>query len=112
MHRLPTTAVSPERPELIAQGQTLFQSDEVGCTECHAGPQLTLNYSTDVGTGGELQVPPLVGVGSRGPWMHTGCAETLHERFDPACGGGDQHGRTSHLTPEEIDALVAFLQTL
>jgi hypothetical protein len=63
----------------------------------------------DVGTGGAFQAPSLVGVGARLPLMHDGCADTLRERFDPACGG-DAHGPA--LSDEEVDALVAYLETL
>jgi hypothetical protein len=65
-----------------------------------------------VGTGGRVQVPSLVGVAFRGPFMHTGCANTLADRFDPRCGGGDAHGRTSQLNPGELRDLVSYLQTL
>jgi len=44
--------------------------------------------------------------------MHDGCAATLADRFDPACGGGDLHGKTSHLTPAETGDLVAYLKSL
>jgi hypothetical protein len=43
--------------------------------------------------------------------MHDGCAATLHERFNPACGGNN-HGATSQLTAGQIDDLVAYLNTL
>jgi len=64
-----------------------------------------------VGTGGEFQVPPLLGVGDRAPYLHDGCAPTLRDRFGP-CGGGDEHGHTSHLGPADLDDLVAYLSTL
>jgi hypothetical protein len=44
--------------------------------------------------------------------MHTGCAPTLRDRFDPLCGGGDRHGKTSHLRETQLDDLIAFLRTL
>jgi hypothetical protein len=44
--------------------------------------------------------------------MHTGCAATLLDRFTPACGGGDTHGHTSQLTSDQLDDLVAYLETL
>ena len=44
--------------------------------------------------------------------MHDGCAATLRDRFNPACGGGDRHGVTSQLSSAQIDDLVAYLQTL
>ena len=65
-----------------------------------------------MGTGGLFEVPSLRGVGLRLPLLHNGCADTLEERFDPACGGGDQHGTTSQLSATEIADLVAYLGSL
>jgi cytochrome c peroxidase len=65
----------------------------------------------DVGTGKPYQVPSLRGLAARAPYMHDGCAATLHDRFGP-CGGGDRHGVTSALTTDQIDDLVAYLETL
>jgi cytochrome c553 len=49
----------------------------------------------------------------RTPLMHDGCASTLVERFtNAACGGGDNHGKTSQLSEEEIRDLSAYLETL
>jgi mono/diheme cytochrome c family protein len=96
----------------VARGRSLFESAGTNCSSCHAGAKLTNNESHDVGTGGLFQVPSLVGVGSRAPFMHNGCASTLHERFSPACGGGDLHGVTSALLPSQIDDLVAYLESL
>jgi hypothetical protein len=73
---------------------------------------LTDNRSYDVGTGLTLQVPSLVGVSYRLPVMHDGCAKTLADRFDPACGGGDRHGRTSQLSDPQVGDLIAYLQSL
>jgi cytochrome c peroxidase len=64
-----------------------------------------------VNTGGSFQVPSLLGIAWRAPYMHQGCAATLDERFG-FCGGGDGHGTTSHLTPEQLSDLVAYLETL
>jgi mono/diheme cytochrome c family protein len=106
------TAPRAANDEAALRGQHLFESKEVGCTGCHNGLKLTDNRTMDVGTGEPMQVPSLVGIAYRAPFIHTGCAKTLHERFDPACGGGDKHGKTSHLTSAEIDDLVAYLETL
>jgi len=57
-------------------------------------------------------VPSLVGLANHAPFMHTGCAKTLADRFAPACGGGDLHGVTSGLAASEIADLVTYLQTL
>jgi cytochrome c peroxidase len=98
------------------RGHELFSSREVGCMNCHSGAKLTDNGTVDVGTGqrGEsFQVPSLIAIGYRAPFIHTGCAETLRDRFtNPACGGGDTHGKTSQLNDSQIDDLVAYLETL
>jgi hypothetical protein len=96
------------------RGKQLFESESVGCAECHAGTKLTNNQSFDVGTNDDvlLQVPSLVGIGYRAPFMHDGCAPTLAARFDPTCGGGENHGRTKDLTPAQIGDLVAYLESL
>ena len=93
------------------RGGALF-AGEAECAKCHSGPKLTNNQTVDVGTGLPLQVPSLVGVAHRGPWLHTGCAATLRARFDAACGGGDAHGHTLQLTAPQVDDLVAYLETL
>jgi mono/diheme cytochrome c family protein len=96
----------------VARGKALFESPTTQCASCHSGDRFTNNTTVDVGTGGKLQVPSLTGLSVRGPWMHTGCAKTLLDRFTPSCGGGDLHGVTSQLSPAEIDDLLAYLKTL
>ncbi|HKO95150.1 MAG TPA: cytochrome-c peroxidase, partial [Polyangiaceae bacterium] len=66
----------------------------------------------DVGTGGSFQVPGLLGLALRPPYMHSGCAKTLLERFQPECGGGDAHGKTSQLSEAQKLDLVAYLSSL
>ncbi len=95
----------------VARGQALFQDPAHGCAICHAGPHMTNNQTVDVGTGGRFQVPSLIGIANRAPYMHDGCAATLADRFG-ACGGGDQHGITSTLSPADVSDLVAYLKTL
>jgi mono/diheme cytochrome c family protein len=94
------------------RGKALFESESVGCATCHNGEKFTNNETVDVGTGSLLQVPSLVGIAYRAPFIHTGCAPTLRDRFDPACGGGDKHGHTSDLSEDEIGDLIAYLETL
>lgn len=96
--------------DAVARGHELFVG-AAECGKCHDGVKLTNNQTVDVGTGLPLQVPSLIGVGHRGPWIHTGCAKTLQQRFDPACGG-NQHGKTAQLTAVQIDDLVAYLESL
>ena len=94
----------------VARGHALFEG-AAECSTCHTGAKLTNNKTVDVGTGLALQVPSLVGVAYRGPWIHTGCATTLRDRFNPECGG-DKHGNTAQLDDAQIDDLVAYLETL
>ena len=92
------------------RGRDLF-AGAAGCVTCHSGRRFTNNATVDVGTGGVFQVPSLVGVAHRAPFLHTGCAATLADRFG-SCGGGDNHGATSGLGAADIADLVAFLSTL
>jgi hypothetical protein len=101
----------PAVPAAVERGRALFQSATLGCSACHAGPRLTNNLSIDVGTGLKAQVPSLRGVAWRAPFLHTGCAPTLADRFGP-CGGGDKHGHTSQLASGDIGDLTAYLETL
>lgn len=95
----------------VARGRALFAS--AGCETCHGGALLTNNQLFDVGTGGKFKVPSLIGVSARAPFMHTGCAATLRDRFtSTSCGGGDRHGTTSTLTVAQIDDLIAYLESL
>jgi cytochrome c len=107
----PALARSVRDADAVERGRVLFMSEAVGCAKCHAGAALTNNQSEDVGTGGPLQVPSLRGVAFRAPYMHDGCATTLRDRFGP-CGGGDRHGTTSALDDDEIQDLIAYLESL
>jgi mono/diheme cytochrome c family protein len=111
----PPAAIISASDDRAVRGKALFASADVGCSGCHAGPKLTSNRSAFVGTteaGKPLQVPSLRGVGYRTPFLHNGCAATLRARFDPACGGGDLHGKTSQLTDDQIGDLVSYLESL
>jgi mono/diheme cytochrome c family protein len=106
----------PVRPEpqdaaTVLRGRAIFEREDVGCLSCHTTERFQTPGSHDVGTGEPLQVPSLRGIIYRAPYLHSGCASTLSERFG-ACGGGDAHGRTSQLTAQEISDLVQYLETL
>jgi hypothetical protein len=101
----PADAAASER------GRLLFNDMDVGCATCHAGAKMTNNATVAVGTGGSFQVPSLLGVAWRGPFLHEGCAATLDDRFGP-CGGGDAHGHVSQLTASQRTDLITYLGTL
>ena len=103
---------SPRDPQAVERGRAVFQDGAVGCASCHSGTHFTNNQSVSVGTGQAFQVPTLLGVVDREPFLHTGCAGTLLSRFDPACGGGESHGHTAQLAPGQLVDLLAYLESL
>jgi|HubBroStandDraft_1064217.scaffolds.fasta_scaffold02840_3 mono/diheme cytochrome c family protein len=109
LEQLPAPKRPAQDPAALARGQALFVG-KGACGTCHSGPSYTNNETIDVGTGAKLQVPPLVGVGARSPFLHTGCAATLTERFTKCATSA--HGLTSNLTTSEVSDLVAFLNAL
>ena len=109
--RIPAANVSPALDvDARARGKVLFESQAVGCSGCHAGAKLTNNESIDVGTGGTFQVPSLLGLALRAPYLHDGRAATLLDRFGPA--GGDDHGHTAELSSAQVKDLITYLESL
>jgi cytochrome c peroxidase len=106
----PPARLSSVDPTAVARGKALFDSTKIGCSSCHSGPRFTTSATVDVGTGRAFQVPPLVGVRMRAPYLHDGCAATLADRFGPC--GGSRHGNTASLGAAEIADLVAYLESL
>jgi mono/diheme cytochrome c family protein len=99
-------------PAAVERGRALFNQPDLACATCHNGEKLTNSATVNVQTeGGAFQVPSLLGLAWRAPYMHNGCAATLADRFSP-CGGGDAHGQTSKLTADQLADLVAYLDTL
>lgn len=111
LHRLPAHPSPRVDAAVRARGEALFRSAEVGCATCHAGPRYTNNASVDLQTGGPMQVPTLLGLAWRAPYMHNGCAATLRGRFDRACGGVD-HGRYEGLDEGSLQDLIVYLESL
>jgi hypothetical protein len=103
---LPEVAAPARDPEAAERGEAAFVSE--GCVDCHAGPRFTNSETVDVGTGGAFQVPSLLGLAVRGPWMHTGCADSLAEVLD-GCGG-TPHGDVADAGTRAD--LVAYLESL
>lgn len=115
MDGVPATQSHPlADAQSIARGEQHFTSPEVGCSTCHLGDALTDNALHQVRWGeAPLKTPSLLGVGTRAPYMHDGCALTLEDRFaDVGCGGGDLHGETSLLSTDDLRDLIAYLRTL
>lgn len=120
--------------ESAARGRDVFRSEQAACTTCHAGPFYTDSRPAgadaadavgrivrhDVGTGGDdpsekmgprYDTPTLLGLYKTAPYLHHGKAATLRDVLTTQ-NRTDRHGRTSHLTPREVDDLVEFLKGL
>ncbi len=72
----------------------------------------------DVGThnqtdkpGETFDTPTLVEGWRTAPYLHDGSAATMREVLVER-NPSDRHGRTSHLTPDQLDALTAYLLSL
>jgi cytochrome c peroxidase len=110
-----------------ARGKAIFEREDVGCSRCHSGPCYTDSAPGpkpyrmhDVGTGADdpgekmgprYDTPTLLGIYRTAPYLHHGKARTLREVL-VECNKGDLHGRTSQLSPTQIDDLVEFLKSL
>ena len=108
------------------RGRKVFFQNEVGCAKCHNGPyycdsRLQTPYNLhDVGTGGgdksermgtKYDTPTLLGIYRGAPYLHDGSAPTLLDVLTTA-NKGDKHGKTSHLSKEQLSDLVEFLKSL
>jgi mono/diheme cytochrome c family protein len=100
------------------RGERLFTSPQVGCSVCHPPPWFTDQKPHDVGTRvrgdrprDRFDTPTLIECWRTAPYLHDGSAARLREVLTTK-NPRDEHGRTSPLTPEEIDDLVAYLRSL
>ena len=81
---------------------------EQGCESCHVGAVGTDLKRYDVGTGGEFDTPSLRYLWLSAPYLHDGAARTLTDVFRlPGA-----HQLALKVLPQDIDALVAYLQAL
>jgi len=112
-----TATPSPriEVGEAVARGLAVFE--RAGCGDCHAGPLLADGVLHDVLPPSDddaanlpsASTPPLVGVRARAPYFHDGRAASLE---DTLAVEGDRHGRTSTMSSDQRDDLVAYLESL
>jgi DNA-binding beta-propeller fold protein YncE len=120
-------APGPARAKAAAvRGRKLFFRDTTGCAACHPPPLYTDNALHDVGTharsdfadtaGGRapqlsFKTPSLIEVWRTAPYLHDGRYAGLREVVGSG-NHGDRRGRTSQLSAEQINDLVAFLASL
>ncbi len=100
------------------RGGRVFRDPEAGCTKCHVAPLFTDLKSYDVGTAGpldrdvkEFDTPTLVETWRTAPYLHDGSAATLRDVLTTANKHG-QHGKTSHLTADQLNDLIEYLLSL
>jgi DNA-binding beta-propeller fold protein YncE len=109
--------VNGQLSDKARKGQAIFENAEVGCAACHPAPMYTSMKFHDVGTQHELDrssgfdTPTCVELWRTAPYLHDGSAATLRDVL-VTMNPNDRHGKTSHLGPEEIDALIEFLLSL
>ena len=112
-HCVPDGSLSP----LARRGKALFEDPKTGCAVCHTGELLTDLKSHDVGTRHELDRrdafdnPTLIELWRTAPYLHDGSAPTLLDVLTTH-NRGDKHGKTSHLSKDQLQALVAYLLLL
>ena len=115
---IPSPYLVNGQPSTAKRGEKMFRSPETRCATCHPPGLFTDLHHYDVGTlaatdkaGDSLDTPTLVELWRTAPYLHDGSAATLHEVLierNPA----DRHGRTSQLTPQQLDDLLAYLLSL
>jgi mono/diheme cytochrome c family protein len=109
-------SLAPRDPNLVTRGQSIFASSEAGCAGCHgAGGDLPDGDRHDVKSRAngdvtpKFDTPSLKNVGGTGPWFHDGRYKNLRDLLVKSDG---KMGHTKHLSPEDLEALEAYLQTL
>lgn len=104
-------------PAKVARGGEIFRSYEAGCATCHSrgdGPTGDGEVH-DVGSAARgdltasLDTPSLQFVGGTGPYFHDGRYATLPQLLRATDGA---MGSTSHLSPDDFDALTTYLESL
>jgi DNA-binding beta-propeller fold protein YncE/mono/diheme cytochrome c family protein len=112
---LPTPPQPAVSTDAVARGRAVFESATAGCASCHGGNALTNNVVHDVSSrvaadrDAKFDTPSLRFLNSRAPYFHDGRYATLRDLVDAK---NDKMGKTSHLSAEERDALVAYLRSL
>jgi YVTN family beta-propeller protein len=104
--------------EAARRGEQIFKDKKVGCAVCHPPGLFTDLKTYDVGTRGKydkpadkFDTPTLVEIWRTAPYLHDGSAVSMTEVLTTK-NPRDQHGRTSHLTKEQIADLAEYLLSL
>ena len=97
------------------RGKKVFKT--AGCANCHPAPLYTDLKSYDIGMGEGMDqgkafdTPTLVECWRTAPYFYDGRAYTMKEALSKF-NKDDKHGKTSKLSPQELDDLVEFVLSL
>ena len=104
--------------EAARRGEKLFQSPDTGCANCHEPELFTDLHAYDVGTQNpfdrddkEFDTPTLRELWRTAPYLHDGSAATIRDVLTTR-NPKDQHGKTSHLSAQQLDDLAEYLLSL
>jgi mono/diheme cytochrome c family protein len=111
---LPAPNGAAPADERVARGRELFESDDQGCSSCHArGGSDGRTWDVGSGVRGERQAtfdtPSLTLVGQSAPYFHDGRYATLRDVLRETDG---RMGHTGSLAPTDLEALEAYLASL
>ncbi len=113
LEALPAPQAPSRDTQMVARGQKLFDSAELGCRSCHDGAKYTDNtkHEFKAVTLKESDTPSLVGLAAGAPYYHDGSAATLESLLRDRAR---VHGmaETAKLTDTQVNDLIAFLETL
>ena len=98
--------------EAATRGKAIFEGSGQ-CARCHPHPAFTSMQTVDAGLGAGVSydVPSLIEVWRTAPYLHSGDALTLRETITDH-NFLQKRGRTKHLTEQELDDLLEYLQSL
>ena len=118
---LPPPVVVHPLTDKEKRGKEVFESAQAQCAKCHVPESdftdrtvyplkaLPLAPGFDAEKEAAYKTPSLLFVGETGPYFHDGSQATL---ADLVKNNGSRMGQTSHLSPDDQAALVAYLETL
>ncbi len=101
-------AGGPRLPAVARRGQALFLGP-AGCARCHHGPHFRDGRRHAVAPQDRRQTPTLRNCAVTAPYLADGSAPTL---LAVLTTGFHDAVNTRRLAPAEVDALIAFLETL
>ncbi|MGD0525420.1 MAG: hypothetical protein ABSE49_09765, partial [Polyangiaceae bacterium] len=112
---MPAPPRAQPAPALVERGRAVFQSMRAECSVCHDGAMATDRKKHDVHSGvkadegGAFDTPSLVSAARTAPYFHDGRYRSLEDLLRGADG---TMGRTSHLSPADLEALLAYVRSL